>query len=174
MIPHYDISGLLSKFDIKDDSLATHPRKLMLSMTKEMTPEERELIQSHINDMFNRFKEVVKEGRPFFQQNPENLDKIATGEIFTTPKALDNKLVDKEGFQEDAIDRALELASLDKEKTKVVRYKRPISLTESFGFGEAPRGTANFDLCSLLDFTAPRAWFLSTSLPVATKNHLAD
>src|SRR3954447_6287914 len=52
MIPHYDFSGLLAKFDIKDDSLATHPRKLMLSMTKEMTSEERELIQSHINDMF--------------------------------------------------------------------------------------------------------------------------
>ena len=98
MIPHYDISGLLARFDIKDDSLATHPRKLMLSMTKEMTSEERELIQSHIEDMFKRFKDVVMEGRPQFKANPEALDKLATGEIFTTTKALQNTLVDREGF----------------------------------------------------------------------------
>jgi protease-4 len=169
MIPHYDISKLLTRLDIKDDSLATHPRKLMLSMTKEMTPEERELIQEHINDMFERFKSIVKEGRPFFAENPDQLDKLATGEIFTADKALENKLIDKIGFQEEAIDRAIELASLNKDKTKVVKYKRPVSLSDSLLLGRAPAGGGNAsaasELAALLDLSTPRAWFLCTSLP---------
>jgi protease-4 len=158
---------------VKDDSIATHPRKLMLSMTREMSSEERELIKEHINDMFERFKEVVKEGRPHFAANPEELDKLATGEIFTAEKALKNKLIDQIGFQEQAVERAIELASLDKEKTRVVRYKRPVSLTD-FGLGQAPSGSAGFDLAALLDFSAPRAWYLATSLPALLHSRRAD
>jgi protease-4 len=174
MIPHYDISGLMKEYGVKDDSLATHPRKLMLSMTREMTSEERELIQSHITDMFDRFKAVVKEGRPHFKENPDELDKLATGEIFTSEKALANKLIDKIGFQEEAIDRALELASLQKSKTKVVKFKRPVTVYDGLGLGQAPRGAASFDLSALLDLSAPRAWFLSTSLPSIISSRRAD
>jgi protease IV len=169
MIPHYDISKLLARLDIKDDSLATHPRKLMLSMTKEMTPEERDLIQSHINDMFDRFKMIVKEGRPHFAANPDELDKLATGEIFTADKALEHKLIDKIGFQEDAIDRALELASLNKDKTKIVKYKKPVSLSDSLLFSRGPSGggtaASASEFAAMLELSTPRAWFLCTSLP---------
>jgi protease-4 len=175
MIPHYDVSGLLSRWDIKDDSFATHPRKLMLSMTREMTSEERELVQEHIEDMFERFKTIVKEGRPFFAKNPGDLDKLATGEIFTADKALKNKLIDKIGFQEDAIDRAMELASLNKDKTKVVRYKRPLSLTEGLGLGKAPSGSVGgLDMQALLDFSAPRAWYVASNLPALLSTRRAD
>src|SRR5947209_11194905 len=44
MIPHYDITGLMKEFGVKDDSPATHPRKLMLSMTREMTTEAPNLV----------------------------------------------------------------------------------------------------------------------------------
>lgn len=166
MIPHYDVSKLMDRFDVKDDSLATHPRKLMLSMTKEMTPEERELIMSHINDMFKRFKDIVKEGRPHFAENPDELDKLATGEIFTADKALENKLIDKIGFQEEAIDRALELASLNKDKTKIVKFKKPISFSDSLLSGRAPSGHGSSSpLTNLLELSIPRPWYLCTSLP---------
>ncbi|HEX5104227.1 MAG TPA: S49 family peptidase, partial [Pirellulaceae bacterium] len=63
IIPHYDLSGLLDRFDVKDDSIASHERKQMLSMTRPMPPEHREIIQKHINAMFERFKSIVKDGR---------------------------------------------------------------------------------------------------------------
>ncbi|MBW8884110.1 MAG: signal peptide peptidase SppA [Planctomycetia bacterium] len=175
MIPHYDISGLLARFDIKDDSFATHPRKLMLSMTKPVTPDEEKLIKEHINDMFDRFKSIVKEGRPHFAKNPEELDKLATGEIFTADKALANKLIDKIGFQEEAIDRALELASLNKDKTKIVKYKRPVSLSDSLLLSRAPHGSVTpFDIATLFDLSAPRAWFLCSGLPALANSRRAD
>jgi protease IV len=176
MIPHYDITGLMKEFGVKDDSLATHPRKLMLSMTREMSPEERELVQAHIGDMFDRFKAVVKEGRPHFSANPADLDKLATGEIFTAEKALTNKLIDKIGFQEAAIERVMELASLKKGQTKVVKYKRPVTLSDSLLFSRAPAGggSGGFDLAALLDLSAPRAWFLCSSWPALTRSRRAD
>jgi protease-4 len=174
MIPHYDFSGLMKEYGVKDDSLATHPRKLMLSMTKEMTSEERELIQSHINDMFKRFKEVVQEGRPQFAKNPAALDKLATGEIFTADKALENTLVDKIGFLEDAIDRAIELASLHKDKIKVVKYKRQVTFSDTFSLGKSPGSSAGFDLATLLDLSAPRAWYLCTGMPSVITSRRAD
>src|SRR5215510_12863415 len=49
IIPHYDFSGLMARFDVKDDSIATHDRKQMLSPTRPMSEEHRKLIQEHIN-----------------------------------------------------------------------------------------------------------------------------
>jgi protease-4 len=175
MIPHYDISGLLARLDIKDDSLATHERKLMLSMTRPMSPEDRKIVEGHIQDMFDRFKTVVKEGRPHFAQNPADLDKLATGEIFTAQRAVENKLVDKIGFLEDAIDRALELASLSKDKTRVVRYKRPLALFSPWSMASENRLAASrSDLATLLDLAAPRAWYLMAGWPAALSTHRAD
>lgn len=174
MIPHYDFSGLLERFDVKDDSLATHERKLMLSMTRPMSDEDREILQSHIGDMFTRFKDIVKEGRPMFKDDPAALDKLATGEVFTADKALENHLIDKIGFQEDAIDRALELASLTKSKTKVVKYKKPVTLSDTFSLTKAPGAQAGFDVTTLLELSAPRAWYIASSLPALVSSRRAD
>lgn len=179
MIPHYDISGLLARFDVKDDSLATHERKLMLSMTRPMSDDDRQLIQAHINGMFDRFKSIVKEGRPAFAADPAALDKLATGEIFTAEQAQSNKLIDKIGFVEDAIDRAIELASLSKSKVRVVKYKRPLTLFDGLVTAEArrslsPTASAIDPLSTLLNLSAPRPYYLATSLPALLSSRRAD
>ena len=76
--------------------------------------------------------------------------------------------------EEEAIDRALELASLQKSKTKIVKFKRPVTLYDGFGLGQAPHGAASFNLATLLDLSAPRAWFLSTNLPSIITSRRAD
>ena len=176
MIPHYDIHELLDWAHIKDDSLATHERKLMLSPTREMPEEHRKLIMEHLNQMFARFKSIIQEGRPAFAQDSSALDKLATGEIFTSQQALDNKLIDKVGFIEDAIARAAELANIDAEKTRVIKYKRPTSVLSELGYVESesrsPGSPAG--LAQLLDLTAPRAWYLATSLPGVLTARKAD
>jgi protease IV len=173
ILPHYDLSGLLERFDVKDDSIATHERKQMLSYTRRMSDENREIVQSHIDDMFARFKSVIQEGRPAFKEDPSALDALATGEIFTADKALKNGLIDKIGFQEEAIERALELAKLDPDKTRVVRYKRPATLFDGLGLAQA-RPVDGFDMAALLDLSAPRAWYLATSLPAIATSRRAD
>src|SRR5215213_11445211 len=68
VIPHYDFSGLLSSWNVKDDSIASHKFKLMGSPTRQLTPEEkaeeRKLLQELVDESFERFKQIVLTGRP--------------------------------------------------------------------------------------------------------------
>jgi protease-4 len=163
IIPHYNIAGLMERYDVESDSVASHRLKGMGSITKKMTDEERAIFQGLVDESFGRFKEVIKLGRPKFRTDGEALDKLATGQVFTTSQAIEGGLVDKEGFIEDAIDRAIELAKLDRDDVKVVKYKEPLDLgTLLMGAQSKQPG---FDLGALVNMASPRAYYLYTLLP---------
>jgi protease-4 len=162
IIPHYNVAGLMEKWQIESDSVASHRLKGMGSMTKRMTEEERTIFQSLVDEMFDRFKEIVKSGRPKFRSDPSALDAIATGQVFTTKQALANGLVDKEGFIEEAIVRAIVLAKLDKSDVEVIEYLQPLTL-ESLVFGAARSQQPG--LAELLELATPKAYYLCTLLP---------
>lgn len=162
MIPHYDLSGLLQKLDVKDDSIATHPRKLMLSMTKPIPDEHRALIAEHLNESLTRFKDIIKAGRPAFQQDPSKLDELATGEVFTANQAKKHGLIDEIGFLEEVIERACEMAGVSPDEIRVVTFDAPTSLLDFGGFVKASRSP---DLSALLDLGTPRAYYLASFFP---------
>ncbi|MCB9922517.1 MAG: signal peptide peptidase SppA [Planctomycetaceae bacterium] len=163
IIPHYDVSGLMARYDVKDDSIASHPRKQMLAMTRPIPEEHRELLQAYVDESFGRFKEIVKLGRPAFREDDAALDELATGEIFTATKAKEAGLVDEIGFLEAAIDRAMELARLDTSNTSVVKYLRPATLFDVSGLMMSRN--QHPDLSALLELTSPRAYYLASSMP---------
>lgn len=173
VIPHYDLSGLLTAWDIEDDSVASHKFKLMGSPTRDLSDEERaeerELLQTLVDLSFERFKEIVISGRPEFENNPDQVDKIATGQIFTAKQAVENGLVDKIGFIDAAIQRAAELADVRTSNVRVVKYDEPaVGLNALLGAeGQRLRNQSSggVDAASLLDLTAPRAYYLCTWLP---------
>ena len=164
IIPHYNCAGLMKELGVADDSVASNPLKEMGSFARPMTEEERKIFQNLVNDAFARFKSVVEYGRPKFKQDPAALDKLATGQIFTADQAQQNGLIDKIGFIDDAVDRAIALAHLDKDNVKVVRYKPEPSLANLL-LGVQSARPANFDLAALLDLATPRAYYLCTWLP---------
>jgi len=94
----------------------------------------------------------------------------ATGQIFTAQQAQERGLVDKIGFIEEAVDRAIELADLedDKENVRVVRYQRPPTIMDLAGMESQPPG--GMDLSALLDMTTPKAYYLATWLPGVVEN----
>ena len=176
IIPHYDLSGLLARLDVKDDSIASHERKQMLSMTRPIPPEHRELIKAQLDEMFVRFKDIIKEGRPGFGKDTSKLEALATGEVFSARQAKEHGLIDKIGFVEDAVDRAIELAGLNKDDTRVVKFNRPPALFDVYGVASA-RGQAaapGAELLKLLEFSSPRGWYLATSLPAIATTERAD
>lgn len=163
IIPHYNVVELMQKWGIQEDAVTSHHLKGMGSIARKMTEEERKIFQALVDEGFTQFKDAIKEGRPKFREDPAALDKLATGQVYTAQQALENGLVDKIGFIEDAIDRAIELAKLDKEKVKVVKYKAEPRLSDVL-FGES-RSQPAVDLAVLLETTTPRAFFLCTWLP---------
>lgn len=130
IIPHYNFAGLMERFNVTNDSVVSHPLKDLGALTKEMTDEERAILQSLVDDMFEQFKEVVRTGRPVFAANEDKLTKIATGQVFSTEQAVAQGLVDKVGYLEAAIDRAIELAKLDKDNVRVIQYDSPPGLLD--------------------------------------------
>lgn len=176
IIPHYDLSGLLARFDVKDDSIASHERKQMLSMTRPIPPEHRELIKAQLDEMFVRFKDIIKEGRPGFGKDSSKLEALATGEVFSARQAKEHGLIDRIGFVEDAVDRAMELANLNKDDTRVVSFNRPPALFDIYGVASARSQAAppGAELLKLLEFSSPRGWYLATSLPAIATTERAD
>jgi len=170
IIPHFDVSQALRNYDIRDDSIASGPFKEMLSVTKDRTPElaekERKLLQELVDDMFRRFKEIVKAGRP--KLDDAGVDRVATGQVFTARQALEAGLVDRIGFLEDAVDRAVELAGLTAEKARVVKYSKPKGLLDEVLGGASPTGRV--DLAAIAELTTPRGWYLCSWLPAILRS----
>jgi len=169
IIPHFDISQALRKYDIRDDSIASGPLKEMLSPTKERSPDlaekERKLLQELVDDMFRRFKEIVKAGRP--KLDDEAVARVATGQVFTARQALEAGLVDRIGFLEDAVERAVELAGLSPETARVVKYSKPKGLLDEVLGGASPAGRV--DLAAIAELTSPRGWYLCSWLPALVR-----
>jgi protease IV len=158
IIPHFNVAGLMEKWQIEEDSIKSGPLKQVGTPTRKMKPEEKAVLQSLVDESFVRFKEIVLSGRPKLKGKDDQIAKATTGQIFTTKQAIDLGLVDKEGFIEDAIDRAIQLASLDKGSTKVVRYNRPKTLADALIGAKAP--PRSVELQMLMDVTTPRVYYL--------------
>jgi len=127
IIQSLNLEGLLGKLGIKDVTVKRGEEKDFLSPFREMTPEEREMLQGVVDEMYERFLSVVAEGRDLTR---EELDKVAGGRIFTGPQALANGLVDEIGYQDTAIEMARELADL--EAAAVIEYKKQSPFLDLF------------------------------------------
>ncbi len=167
VIPHYNVAGLMEKWGIEEDSVASGPLKRMGSLSKPIEGEQLEVFEQLIDDGFTRFKEVIKSGRPRFSDDPDALDELATGQVYTANQAKENGLSDKIGFIEDAVRRAIKLAKLSEKDVKVVRYKREFKLTSMFLGAQSPQRSP--ELAALLEMTVPRAYYLCTWLPPLTE-----
>jgi len=169
MIPHFNAAQFMEDWGIQQDSVVSHRLKGMGSFTRKMTEEERAIFQALVDDSFAGFKDIVKQGRPKFQKDPGALDKIATGQVFTAHQAIQNGLIDKIGFIEDAVDQAIKLAGLSSDEVRVVDYKPEFSLLD-IAFGEAGSRQRGFDLDALVELASPKAYYLCTWLPPLLSN----
>ncbi len=130
ILSKYDISELAQKVGVKEDSIKSHELKGMGSMFRPMTEQEQTIFQALVDDAFGRFREVVYSGRKKFNDDHDALTPLATGQVFTTKDALESGLIDREGYLEDAINRAIEMAKLDRETTQVFKYSAKASLMD--------------------------------------------
>lgn len=168
MIPHYNVAGLFDKYGIEEDAIVSHRLKNMGSLGRQMTEEEREIFQTLVDEGFDRFKEIIRDNRPQFSEDPEALNKLATGQVYTADQAKESGLIDEVGFIEAAIDRAIELAGVNRNNVQVIRYKRTPTLASLFlGAQVQPRG---FDLQQLFDLSSPKAYYMATQLPPLVRN----
>jgi protease IV len=177
IIPHFTIADLLESWKIQDDSIVSGPFKELGSPTQKLSPEmakkEHAILQGLVDQTFDQFKEVVSEARPQLANNKEAFATATTGQVFTAKQALDLGLVDKLGFLEDAVNRAIELAKLDPHNVRVVKYVRQEGVLNAALFGansSASSPLEKFDFSAVADLATPRAYLLFTWLPALVSN----
>ena len=122
------LKGLYEKVGLEQQVIKSGKFKDTGSPVRDMTDEERELLQVTLDDVHNQFIDAVFEGRQEHLTR-EEIVTLADGRIFSGQQALEHKLVDQLGNLPDAIDRAGELGGIEG-KPKVVRTKRKTSMLE--------------------------------------------
>lgn len=108
-----NVEGLMEKLGVKPEVYKSGPNKDMLSGLRPTTEEEKQILQEYINSSYQRFVDVVAEGRGM---DRNRVLQLADGRIYSGTQALDNGLIDKLGYYDDAVaDMASVIGSDDPE-----------------------------------------------------------
>ncbi len=122
-----NIEGLMGKIGIRFETIKTGQFKDTGSAFRPMTPEEQQLLQEMLMDVYEQFVESVAESR---NMPIDEVRKYADGRVFSGRQALEYGFVDALGTESDAIKRAAELAGIRGEPHVIRKSKR------RFPFGE--------------------------------------
>jgi protease-4 len=125
-----DLTGLMDKVGIKLEEVKSSPLKAEPSPFNPTTDEERAMIRAMIMDSYEWFVGLVIERRPLSRAE---VLALADGSIFTGRQALDLKLVDALGGEQEAI-AWLRTRGVD-DKLEVREWKR--RNTGGFLFGQS-------------------------------------
>jgi protease IV len=128
-----NIEGLFQKIGLKEDAIKSADKKDMLSSSRTMTKEERAIMQSIIDELYQRFVDIVVGGRPKLTR--EDILKLADGRIYTGEQAVKNGLADQIGDREDAFESAKQLASIS--SAKFIQYKKKYNIFQMFEMSAA-------------------------------------
>ena len=121
-----DVSEALEKLGIKQQVIKSGEFKDIGSPTDELSPQEREILKTQIEQSYDRFVEVIVDGRKLPE---ERVREIGDGRIYSGEQAQELGLVDELGDLQDAAAEARSLAELD--RATVVRYESSPGLLES-------------------------------------------
>jgi protease-4 len=115
----YNASGLSRILGVKSNPIKSGPNKDLGNPLREMTDEERTILQGMVDGFYDQFVQVVARGRGLPE---ERVRALADGRIYTGLDAQKLGLVDEVGYLEDAIACAKALACV--KDAKIVAYDR--------------------------------------------------
>ena len=132
-----NISGLLKKIGVNIEVIKSSKYKDVGSMFREMSPEERQMFESLVNTAYEQFISAIIEGRKLSR---EEVMKFADGRVFIAPQAVELKMIDGIGDEEDAIEEVKKLAKIKgsveilKEKPSLLDFFQQVTSETKFNF----------------------------------------
>ena len=121
-----NVEDLLKKIGLRSYVIKSGKHKDIGSPVREMTPEEKAILQGVIDSVHSQFIRAVAEGR---NMEEGKVKQIADGRIFSGEQAKELGLVDRLGGLQDAIEIAAEMVGI-KGKPAVIYPKKKLSLYE--------------------------------------------
>ena len=121
-----NVEGLLKKVGVDYVVVKSGRFKDVGNMSRAMTPEERQILQTLLDDVYEQFVGAVASGRKL---DRDTVLRFADGRIYSGQQALGLKMVDQLGGLEDAILAAGKAAGIEG-RPKVLLPRRRISLLD--------------------------------------------
>jgi protease-4 len=126
IIPLTNFAEAADKYGIKQVVIKSGKYKDMGSSFREMTPKERDILQSIVDDLYAQFVDVISEGRDIPK---DRVREIADGRVYSGLQAKKLGLIDSFGGLDEASAIAGNLAGTS--DTTVVRYVQQPSFTDT-------------------------------------------
>lgn len=166
IIAGINVSGLMERFGVANQTLTTGPYKDAGSPLRPMRPEERAQLESVARDLFDSFLDVVEVGRPKLTR--ARIEELADGRVYSAHQALEAGLVDALGDLPEAVEAAKSAAGIQGD-ARVVVYHRPSEQPENLLWAQAPAPPAAqpLDWAQLPDPAFLYLWAPNAGLPTA-------
>lgn len=155
-----NVAGLAEKYGVKFETIKSGEFKDIMSSYRDMTDEERTILQEMINHSYDGFVKVISEGRGI----PEDeVRKIADGRIYDGRQAKELHLVDEYGYFKDVV------AAMKKDKkikdAQVVQYSQNMGFSSLFSMSARKlMGEDDIELTGILELlsnqNSPRLMYL--------------
>jgi protease IV len=171
----WNYRGLMDKVGVRPETFKSGKYKDMLSGSRDpesITPEERAMVQSLINETYDKFTNVVATGRErAYDKNKskgralsEDWPEYADGRILSGTEAFKLGFVDELGTFEDAVKRTKAIAGIS--RANLVEYQQRYDLSDFFKlFGQTESKAVKLDLgIDPPKLRAGQLYFLSPTL----------
>lgn len=137
-----------AKFGVHQENIvsARTPYKDIMSPWRAMRDDERAILTSIVDEMYDRFVDIVAEGRPSLTR--ERVVELADGRIYSADQALAAGLVDEIGSADDAYAVLRGLCGID--AAQVVEQRRLPNLSDILFGASARSPSLDQDLGALL------------------------
>ena len=150
---------MFGKIGLRTEVIKSGKMKDIGSPTREMTDEERALLQDVTGRLFGRFVDVVRAGRP--DMTDEQAARVTDGRIFVADQALALGMIDRVGYLDEAIDHAMKLAGVDDAHIVLYRSGRDAnSNIYARAEASAPAGILEQGLATVLPHSGPMFLYL--------------
>jgi len=152
--------ALAEKVGIKYETFKSGEHKDMLSPMREVTAEERAMMQDMINESYEEFVDIVEKGR---NMSEAEVKKVADGRILSGTKALESGLIDEIGDQEATItalreDFGLQDAQLFEYSYEMGGWQSYVGMKIGSVFG--PSTEEKMLMKIMTDYKAPKMMYL--------------
>jgi protease IV len=152
-------SGLAEKYGVEFMTIKSGPYKDIMSGSREMTEDEREILQEMINNSYEGFVEVISNGRGM---SADEVKKLADGRIYDGRQAKELNLIDDFGHFDDVVSAVKEDKKLG--NAQVVQYSENIGFRSLFGVSAQKVMGKDLELAGLMKLlsepNSPRLMYL--------------
>ena len=145
------LEGLLSKIGVTTETYKSGPKKDFWSPFRPSTPEEKEMLQSVVDNLYARFLDVIYANREKVLTMDE-VRTLADGRILTAMQAKDAKMIDGVFYLDETI--SVMKRDLGISEARVVTYARPHTFKSNIYSDVSDHGMPNAQTVNLININA--------------------